>query len=130
MYVLDTNTVIYFFKGIGQVATRMNTASPNEIAIPTVVLFELYVGIAKSQNPEPRQQLLDRLVNQTVILPFDQQASRCAALIRAQLEKTGNSIGPIDTLIAGVAKSRDAILVTHNVKEFSRVDELLIEDWY
>ncbi len=130
MYVLDTNTLIYFFKGMGQVATRMEAVSPNEIAIPTVVLFELYVGISKSQNPEPRQRLLDNLVSQTVILPFDQQASKCAALIRAQLEKNGNPIGPIDTLIAGTVKSQGATLVTHNVKEFSRVNELLIEDWY
>jgi tRNA(fMet)-specific endonuclease VapC len=130
MYVLDTNTLIYFFKGIGQVAVRMEAVSPNKIAIPTVVLFELYVGIAKSQNPKPRQQLLDNLVSQIVILPFDQQASKCAALIRAQLEKAGNPIGPIDTLIAGTAKSQGATLVTHNVKEFSRIDELLIEDWY
>ncbi|MEM9486423.1 MAG: type II toxin-antitoxin system VapC family toxin [Cyanobacteria bacterium P01_F01_bin.116] len=130
MYVLDTNTVIYFFKGMGQIATRMNAVSPNEIAIPTVVLFELYVGIAKSQNPEPRQRLLDNLVSQTVILPFDQQASKCAALIRAQLEKAGTPIGPIDTLIADTAKSRGATLVTHNIKEFSRVDDLLLDDWY
>ena len=54
MYALDTNTLIYFFKGIGQVAARMNTVSPDEIAIPTIVLFELYVGIAKSQNQQPR----------------------------------------------------------------------------
>ncbi|ESA32739.1 nucleotide-binding protein [Leptolyngbya sp. Heron Island J] len=130
MYVLDTNTLIYFFKGMGQVATRIETTSPNEIAIPTVVLFELYVGIANSQNPEPRQQLLDNLISQIVILPFDQQSSRCAALIRAQLEKAGTPIGPIDTLIAGIAKCRGATLVTHNVKEFSRIAELLIEDWY
>ena len=130
MYVLDTNTLIYFFKGIGQVATRIDTVSPNKIAIPTLVLFELYVGIAKSQNPKPRQQLLDSLARQTIILPFDQQASKCAALIRARLETVGTPIGPIDILIAGTAKSRDATLITHNVKEFSRVDGLLIEDWY
>lgn len=130
MYVLDTNTLIYFFKGAGQVATRMGAVSANGIAIPTVVLFELHVGIAKSQNPKPRQQLLNSLISQTVILPFDRPASMCAALIRAQLEKAGTPIGPIDVLIAGTAKSRSATLVTHNIKEFARVDQLLIEDWY
>ena len=130
MYVLDTNTLIYFFKGIGQVTKRMSAVSPSDIAIPTVVLFALHVGIAKSQNPKPRQQLLNSLVSKTVILPFDQPASLYAALIRAKLEKAGTPIGPIDVLIAGTAESRSATLVTHNTKEFSKVDTLLLEDWY
>jgi tRNA(fMet)-specific endonuclease VapC len=49
MYVLDTNTIIYYFKGVGQVASKIATVSPNEIAVPTIVLFELYVGIAPIQ---------------------------------------------------------------------------------
>lgn len=54
MLVLDTNTLIYFFKGVGQVASHLYACDPLDIAIPSVVLYELYVGIQKSTHPEKR----------------------------------------------------------------------------
>ncbi len=56
MYVLDTNTLIYYFKGQGQVAQNLAAVSPQEIVISTIVLFELQVGIAKSNAPAKRIQ--------------------------------------------------------------------------
>ncbi|MBT9314003.1 type II toxin-antitoxin system VapC family toxin [Leptothoe spongobia] len=130
MYVLDTNTLIYLFKGMGRIGERMQSVSSGEVGISTLVLYELYVGIAKSQNPTRRKQLLESLTSQSIILPFDQKAAKVASQIRARLESMGQPIGPIDTLITGVAMAQDATLITHNVKEFSRVGGLSIEDWY
>lgn len=130
MYVLDTNTVIFLFKGMGRVAERMSSVPYSEIAIPTIVLFELYVGIAKSQNPEPRTRLVKGLVARSTTLPFDQKTASCAAAVRAQLERQGQPIGPFDLLIAGTAIANQATLVTHNTREFSRVDGLRTEDWF
>ena len=64
------------------------------------------------------------------ILPFDLQATERAARLRLQLEAMGEKIGPLDTLIAGTALAHDAILVTHNFNEFSRVPGLQVEDWF
>lgn len=130
MYVLDTNILIYLFKGEGQVSHRMNTVSSDLIAIPSVVLFEIYVGIAKSTSPDRRIRLLNKLLSKSSILSLDESAARSAAQIRAQLEKAGQPISPCDVLIAGTAMSKDATLVTHNVREFSRVEGLFTEDWY
>jgi tRNA(fMet)-specific endonuclease VapC len=130
MYVLDTNTLIYYFKGQGQVAQNMAAVSPQDIAISTIVLFELQVGIAKSNAPEKRTQQLQQLLSQVNMLPFDCDAALAAAKIRAQLEQQGTQIGPIDVLIAGVAVSRQATIATHNVGEFLRVRGLPIVDWY
>ena len=66
----------------------------------------------------------------TRILPFDEQAASASAELRAQWEKAGSGIGPIDTLIAGTAMAHAATLVTHNTKEFSRVRGLRLLDWY
>ena len=63
------------------------------------------------------------------VVPFDLTAARAAAGIRSELEGRGLSIGPMDLLIAGTALSRGAVLVTNNVKEFSRIQGLRIEDW-
>lgn len=130
MYVLDTNTLIYFFKNQGQVALSIARVSPQEIGIPTVVLFELQVGIAKSRFPAKRTQQLDQFLSQVNLVPFDRDAALAAAQIRAWLEQQGTPIGPMDILVAGTAIALQATLVTHNINEFSRVSGLTIVDWY
>ena len=130
MYLLDTNTLIYFFKGMGKVADNLLSKSPKDIAIPSITLFELEVGIAKSSNPKKRKQQLDSLVSLIMTFPFGLKEAKFAAIIRANLEKEGKPIGPYDTLIAGTALSGNHILVTHNTKEFSRIKKLKTEDWY
>lgn len=130
MFLLDTNTLIYFFKGVGRVADNLLARSPKDIAVPSIALFELEVGIAKSNKPEKRRQQLDALISLVSILPFEAGAAKAAAAVRAGLETAGTPIGPYDTLIAGIALSNQAILVTHNTKEFSRVERLRLEDWF
>jgi tRNA(fMet)-specific endonuclease VapC len=130
MFVLDTNTVIYFFKGSGNVPQNLLSKSPKDIGIPTIVLFELEVGIAKSRSPSKRIKQLQDLVAVVQVLPFGIKEARAAASIRAQLEEKGLGIGPYDILISGTALAHQATLVTHNTKEFSRIQKLQIEDWY
>ncbi len=130
MYILDPNTLIYYFKGQGNVAKNMAHVSPSEIGISPIVFFELQVGIAKSNSPAKRTQQLEQLLSRVNLVFFERDSAIAAAKIRAQLEQQGSPIGPMDILIAGTAISLQAVLVTHNVKEFSRVSGLAIADWY
>ena len=130
MYVLDTNTLIYYFKGQGQVAENFANVSAQEISIPTIVFFELQVGIAKSTSPAKRTQQLQELMSRVNLVLFNREAALAAAKIRAELEQQGTPIGQMDVLIAGTAIALQATLVTHNIKEFSRVSGLTIVDWY
>ena len=130
MYLLDTNTLIYFFKNIGNVSEILLSKSPGEIAIPAITLYELEVGIAKSGNPQKRRKQLSEFVSLVSVAQFGTKEAKTAALIRAALESQGAPIGPYDTLIAGIALSTKSILVTHNSKEFKRIKNLNIEDWY
>jgi tRNA(fMet)-specific endonuclease VapC len=129
MFALDTNTLIYFFKGVRKVSNTLLSVPPREIAIPAVVLYELEVGIAKSTKATQRRRQLDALTSLVSILHFHGAAARRSAEIRAALESAGTPIGPMDTLIAGTALSHGAILVTHNTAEFSRVGGLQLQDW-
>ncbi len=129
-YCLDTNTLIYFFKGLGNVSKRLLAIPPGEIAIPAVVIFELQVGIGKSTSPRKRITQLQEITSLVNIIPFGQSEAKCAAGIRIKLEKQGNSIGPYGILIAASALANNSTLVTHNKKEFERVAGLKIEDWY
>lgn len=130
MYVLDTNTLIYFFKGIGNIAKHLLAQEPTNIGIPSIVLFEIEYGIAKSISPKKRLKQLQDLTAVVQIFPFGRDEAPCAARIRARLEAQGQPIGPYDLLIAGTAMANNGILVTHNTKEFSRIDGLQVEDWY
>lgn len=130
MYILDTNTLIYFFKGKGNVAETLLAMPPEEISITSVTLYELEVGIAKSNNPKKTRNQLETLTSYISILPFGVMEAKISAGIRAELENKGQPIGPYDTLIAGIALSNHAILVTHNTGEFGRISDLTIEDWY
>lgn len=130
MYALDTNTLIYFFKGIGNVSNRLLSEPPKKIGIPAIVLFELELGIAKSSSPKKRGDQLKEIISLVSVLSFGTREARVSALIRAQLETRGAPIGPYDILIAGTALAHNATLVTHNTHEFARVKNLSIEDWY
>ncbi|MCP5170271.1 MAG: type II toxin-antitoxin system VapC family toxin [Hahellaceae bacterium] len=130
MYILDTNTLIYFFKGIGNVNQRLLSVSPKDIGIPSVVVYELEYGIAKSISPKKRQKQLEEFISLVNVLPFSELEAKKSADIRAKLEKQGTPIGPYDTLIAGTALAVNGILVTNNTKEFERVKHLKLENWY
>jgi tRNA(fMet)-specific endonuclease VapC len=130
MLALDTNTLIYFFKGQGRVAERLLATAPAEIAIPAITVYEIETGIAKSSEPARRRAQFDALLELVTILPFDHPAASQAAAIRAAWEAAGQPIGPLDTLIAGTALANGATLVTRNLREFSRVPQLQVVDWY
>ena len=129
-YCLDTNTLIYFFKGLGNVSNRLLATPPGEIAIPTVVLYELEVGIGKSTSPRKRINQLREITSLVDIISFGLAEAKCAAGIRINLEQQGIPIGPHDILIAASAIANNSTLVTHNTSEFKRVSGLKIEDWY
>jgi tRNA(fMet)-specific endonuclease VapC len=129
-YVLDTNTLIYFFKGVGNVKNRLLSVPPSEIVLPAIVLFELEFGIAKSASPRKRIRQLNDFTALVNVIPFGPAEAKAAAQIQAKLEKKGIPIGPYDVLIAACAKANNLILVTHNLKEFKRIQGLQVEDWF
>ena len=86
-------------------------------------------GTEKSQAIEKNRLALAMLLSNIEVLDFDSAAAESYGKIRAYLEKQGTPIGPLDTMIAGHAKSLDYVLVTNNTKEFSRVQDLKLENW-
>lgn len=130
MYALDTNSIIHFFKGQGNVGARLLATPPGEIALPAIVLYEIEVGLERSAAPQRRRRQFEALLSVIRVLPFGAAEAKAAARVRAILEGKGAPIGPLDTLIAGTTLCHRATLVTHNVDEFSRVEGLVVEDWF
>jgi len=129
-FLLDTNAVISLLGRQSQaLIDRVLDCSEGEIAIPVVVSHELYFGAYKSEKVSFNLETIRLLLRDFVILPFDEEDSRQAGEVRAELKKAGTPIGPYDVLIAGQAKARDLVLVSNNIREFERVSDLRLEDW-
>ena len=130
MVLLDTNILIYFFKGQGNVGKRMMATSPQLIAISCVTLFELETGLLKSVSSAARRAQLNALIASVKILNVDHAVALAAAKVRDALEIKGQPIWPLDTLIAATALVAKATLITRNVREFERVPGLRVENWF
>ncbi len=129
-YLLDTNTCIRYLNGRSDnVRKNIESKRPQDIMVCSVVKAELFYGSVKSLNPEKNLEKQRRFVDRFVSHPFDDRAADAYSRVRSQLEKSGTPIGPNDMLIASIALANNLILVTHNTREFSRVEGLDIEDW-
>lgn len=129
-YLLDTNICIYLIKNRpSEVLERFRQHSPQDVAISTITLFELQYGIEKSQYRQRSEGALAKFLLPLNLIDLDRSSALASAAIRAQLEKIGMPIGPYDLLIAGLARSRDLILVTNNTNEFERIVGLHLENW-
>ncbi len=130
MYMLDTNICIFAIKKKPeQVLHHLLEHTPGDICISSITYAELCHGVEKSQAYARNSLALTLFLSEIQILPFDDRAAQEYGLIRASLEMKGTPIGPMDSLIAGHARSVSCTLVTNNTREFCRVDNLQIEDW-
>jgi tRNA(fMet)-specific endonuclease VapC len=129
-YLLDTNVCIVYLKGRNlNLKLRLDAIPIEEIAVCSVVKAELCYGAMKSANSERNFALQQGFLNQFVSLPFDDLAATTFGTIRAQLEIRGMPIGAYDIQIAAITLANNLTLITHNTREFERVDGLQIEDW-
>jgi tRNA(fMet)-specific endonuclease VapC len=128
-YLLDTNTCIAFFKKHSLITAKIEEIGSSTLLLCTPVKAELWYGACKSARVAANQAVLRDFFTQLKSLPFGDEAVAHYGEIRAFLAKEGTPIGPNDLLIAAVARAYNAILVTHNVREFSRVPGIVVEDW-
>jgi tRNA(fMet)-specific endonuclease VapC len=129
-YLLDTCICIYLInKRPLSLISKFKQHQPGEIGISVITASELQYGVAKSSRKEENQERLDAFLAPFDILPYDAEAVAAYGGIRAELEKKGQLIGPLDMLIAAQALSSGLILVTNNEKEFQRIPGLQIENW-
>ena len=129
-FMLDTNICIYAMKNKPEIVQKkILENSQARLCISTITLAELAHGIYKSVQKEKNFDSLLKFLIKVEILPFDEKAAIEYGKICAYLQKNGTPIGPLDTLIAAHALSKNFTIVTNNVREFERVPELKIENW-
>lgn len=130
MYLLDTNACIRVLNdSSSRLVERLQQHRPSELRLCSVVKAELLFGARKSTDPARNLRVLRRFFEPFASLPLDDAGAESYGAIRFALERSGLPIGANDLLIAAIAVAHDAVLVTHNVREFSRVPGLSLEDW-
>ena len=128
--LLDTNICIYIIKKKPlSVINKLQSLDVADIGISSITLSELEYGVSKSTQPEKNKLALTKFLAPIQIASYDDMAAEKYGDIRAALEKSGKTIGPLDILIAAHALSLGCILVTNNTKEFERIKSLKIENW-
>jgi tRNA(fMet)-specific endonuclease VapC len=131
-YMLDTNIMVYVLNARPHhqaVLDRFDREEPRDMVVSSITLAELRFGIEKSRRREASRTALHRALHALNVVAFDVKAAVTYGAVRAALETTGKPIGPLDTLIAAHALSLDLTLVTSNLREFSKVRELRVENW-
>jgi tRNA(fMet)-specific endonuclease VapC len=132
-YLLDTNACIALIKGQPvSVRLRFDQAveAGGQIFVSSIAVFELWYGVGKSTRRQTNAMRLESFLSGPVrLLPFDDEDAKAAGLIRAIIESAGKPIGAYDLLMAGQALRHKMTLITANVREFSRVKELLWDNW-
>jgi tRNA(fMet)-specific endonuclease VapC len=127
-FMLDTDTVSYVIRDVGEVASRLLEHHPSEVCISTVTLGELRFG-ANKRRSKRLHHAIDAFTTGVEVAPFDVTAATMFGRVRAHLETRGVPIGILDTMIAAHALALDVTLVTNNTKHFSQVRGLRTANW-
>lgn len=127
--MLDTNIIIYTINNRPDHIRTLFKQHKEQICISTVTLGELVFGAEHSEQVERNLADIEAMTARLEVLPYENKAAYQFGQIRAELYRTGKPIGPYDMMIAGHARAKGLILVTNNIKEFTRVPGLLLENW-
>ena len=127
-YMLDTNTVSHLIRQHPALARRVVAASMASLCLSAITAGELLFGLAKRPDAVRLHRAVTELLRRVDVLPWDNDVARCYGGVRADTERRGRPLGPLDLLIAAHARSVGAVLVT-NDQAFGQVAGLAVEDW-
>ena len=129
-YLLDTNVCIHYLNSRDvEIARKISALGRRSVMTCSIVIEELLFGAFRSERVNENLIRVRLFAATFDVRPFDSQSATESARVRAHLAKLGTTIGPFDSLIAGIALACGATLITNNTSEFSRVPGLRIEDW-
>lgn len=128
-YLLDTNIIIHVRQRLASVVDRFGLLEPGEAAVSVISYGELRYGAEKSERRTHNLAVLSELFGVIVVLPLPRDVGDAYGVIRADLERRGETIGHNDLWIAAHAKAAGLVLVTANEREFARIPDLTVENW-
>ena len=128
-YMLDTNICIYVMKTYPPALKERFNALAEQLCISSITLGELYYGAEKSMRRVENLMAIEQFAARLEVLSFGDKAAAHYGQLRAELERAGTPCGPHDMQIGGHARSEGMIVVTNNMREFSRMPGVRVENW-
>lgn len=128
-YMLDTNIAIYTIKNKPIEVRETFKAHDGQMCISSVTLMELIYGAEASAAVERNLRDIEGFAARLEVLSYDNEAAMHTGQLRAELKKIGRPIGPYDEMIAGHARSKGLVVVTHNTKQFENVPGIRLANW-
>ncbi|MEW6620736.1 MAG: PIN domain-containing protein [bacterium] len=128
-YLLDTDTCIYWFKGIDKIKERVKKVGEDNLAVSIITIGELKYGAYFSKYVEQNLKRLSDFLKKVEIAYLNEESIDQYGRNKANLRKEGRLIEDFDLLNASVALSRSWILVTNNLRHYERIKELKVENW-
>lgn len=128
-YLLDTNTIIYWWKGNTNIEKRILKVGINNVAVPYIVISELYFGAYNSQRVAENIQKINEFVQAVNIINSNTSMMKTFGAIKSKLRAEGKIIDDADLYIASAAMEYELILVSNNTKHFQNIQELMIDNW-
>ena len=132
MFMLDTNMCIFIIKKkYENILVQLKKNRQKGLCVSSITLAELEFGIENAEHEYKARNRIALMEFLTImkIKYFDENAAREYGIIKKDLKDRKCLIGPLDMLIGAHAKSLKVTLVTNNTKEFSRIQNMKIEDW-
>ena len=129
MYLLDTNIIIYSLKGHTAVNRNLRSHLHDPMHISVVTLMELYYGAYKSQKVESNIAKIRALEGTIEVIPAGKEVVAIFGSYKAKLERVGTPLDDFDLIVAACAMTHNLVLVTNNIKHFTRIEGLKIQDW-
>ncbi|MFN0314988.1 MAG: type II toxin-antitoxin system VapC family toxin [Burkholderiales bacterium] len=128
--MLDTDTCSYVIRGVSEkLDKKISVVRPHNLCISVITQAELLFGVERKGGPPKLAGLVSKFLQKIPSLPWDDEAARWYARIRAGLEAQGKPIGNLDLLIASHALAMDCVLITNNERHFGKVPGLTVENW-
>jgi len=128
--LLDTDVCIYLIKARSEtILARLADYEVGDIGLSSITVAELCFGVANSEHADRNRDALQQFLLPFTISPFDHKAAITYGRVRAELQRAGHPIGPLDTLIGAHALALGVALATGNVREFSRIEGLQVQSW-
>jgi tRNA(fMet)-specific endonuclease VapC len=129
MYLLDTDTIIYNFKGHPGVRKNLERHFHDPLKLSVITLMELYYGAYKSKKTAANLARIRTLESELEIIPLGRETVETFGMIKADLERMGTPVDDFDLILASCAIAHNLILISNNVRHFERIDGLKIENW-
>lgn len=129
IYMLDTDTVIYWLKGDRNIENKVLNKGLDNIVTSIITISELYYGAYKSQKREANLSAVEVVESKLKVISYEGNASRIFGQVKAEQEGKGLRLDDADLLIAATAMQHDMILVTNNIGHYQRISNLQVEKW-